>query len=173
MEQPFARSDKAVASFDMDTCRDFSEQAATLASGGIIGRLVKHSAHKGSIRDKVQSTFNPPEHLHSLLLLGRGLFIMIFTFVEGAHSLAVSCSLPIQDRILFCIPWYPDFEISSFDERHQIPRFPVKLSFSELPAQFRVASILQGFGSIFGLLFSSSIDVGSSVLSIKVAISPA
>ena len=117
----------------------------------------------------MQSSLNPAQRLQSLLPLGRGLFIMIFASIEGAHSLAARCPLPIQNRILFGIPWYPDFEISSFDERHQIPRFPVKLSFPELPAHSRVTSVLQSFGSIFGILFSSSIDVGSFVPSIRVA----
>ena len=101
--------------------------------------------------------------------LGKGLFIMILALVEGAHSLVARCPLPIQNWILFGIPCYLDFDISTFNDRHQISRFLVKLSFPELLAQFRVASILQSFGSIFGILFLSSIDVGSSVPSIRVA----
>ena len=98
---------------------------------------------------------------------------MIFLSEEGARSLAARCPLSIQHRILFAIPWYADFEVSSFDDLHQIPRFPVKLSFPELPAQFRVASVLQSFDSIFGFPFPSSVDVGSSIPSIRVATPPA
>ena len=49
----------------------------------------------------------------------------------------------------------------------------MKLSFAELPSQFTVALVLQSFGSIFGFPFPSSIDVGSSVPSIRVATPPA
>lgn len=120
------------------------------------------------------SPLSPSDRLQSIIPLGRGLFIMIFLSAEGAHSLAARCPLPIQHRILFGIPWYPDFEVSTFDDdRHQIPRFPVKLSFPELPAQFRVASVLRSFGSIFGFPFPISVDVGSSVPSIRVATPPA
>ena len=49
----------------------------------------------------------------------------------------------------------------------------MKLSFPELPAQFRVASVLQSFGSIFGFPFLSYVDVGSSIPSIRVATPPA
>ena len=49
----------------------------------------------------------------------------------------------------------------------------MKLSFPELLAQFRVASVLQSFGSIFGIPFPNSADLGSSVPSIRVATPPA
>ena len=107
--------------------------------------------------------------LQSIIPLGKGLFIMVFSFEAGAHSLAARCPLPIQNQIFFATPLYPDFEISTFDDKHQIPRFLVKLSFSELPAQFRVDSVLLSFGSIFGIPFSSSAYVGSFVPFIRVA----
>lgn len=163
----------ADVAFDESTRRDIDDHVAILSSRGVIGRLVGHSARKCSIRDWVQSALSPSERLQSVIPLGRGLFIMIFLSVEGAHSLVVRCPLPIQHRILFGIPWYPEFDVSSSDDRFQIPRFSVKLSFPELPAQFRVASMLQSFGFIFGFSFSSSVEVGSSVPSIRVAIPPA
>ena len=59
-----------------------------------------------------------------------------------------------------------------FDDRHQVPIFSVRLSFPELPAQFRVVSVLQQFGSVFGIPFLSSMDVESSVPIIRVVVSP-
>ena len=112
-----ASTTSAVA-FDEGTRLDIAFHVDMLMSWGIIGRLVGHFARKCSLRDWVQPALWPPEHLQSIIPLGRGLFIMIFASAKGARSLAARCPLPFQNRILFGIPWYPDFEISTFDDKH-------------------------------------------------------
>ena len=138
----------------------------------LICRLVGSSPPRQKLRDWIRTALVGEEQLRKLIFVGRGIFILVFASEVAAQSLLSRCPLSIRFWILFAIPWYPDFEVATFDDLHQVPRFPTKIFFPDLPVQFRVPTVLQQFGSLYGTPFLDSIDVESITPSLKVASTP-
>lgn len=76
--------------------------------------------------------------IEEILLLGRGTFMVLLADEDSVSLLVEQSPLSRNDKMLFLVRWYTDFDMDSFKVRCQVPRFPVKLSFPGLPAQFRV-----------------------------------
>ena len=148
------------------------QQFELLDKKALICRLVGASPPRQKLKDWIRTALSGEEALRKLIFVGRGIFILVFALEAVAQSLFSRCPLSIRCWILFAVPWYPDFEVSTFDELHQVPRFPTKIFFPDLSVQFRVPAVLSQFGSLFGTPFPDSIDVESVTPSIKVASTP-
>lgn len=103
---------------------------------------------------------------------GRVLLLLIFADGTSTHSLVTRSPISIfsQGSLLFIVPWF--LQVATFDDRHEILRFPLKILFPDLPSQFRVAIFFQELGFVFGISFRNSIDVESVIPSLAVAATP-
>lgn len=53
-------------------------------------------------------------------------------------------------QLIFLVCWYEDFNLSTFLDRCEVLRFPIKLSFLGLLIEFKMSHVLSLFGAIFG-----------------------
>lgn len=149
------------------------ERISTFSQRALIGRLIICSPIKGVFRDWLLASL-AIEHgpIEDVLLLGKGTFMILLSSEEKALSLLERSPLPFQNKLFFFVKWNQGFDMATFEDRCKVPRFPVKLSFPGLPPKFRVPQVLQQFGSICGTPFQDSIQLQSSIPSIKVAALP-
>lgn len=118
----------------------------------------------GIISDWILAGIKVPDgKVEDVLLLGKGTFMLLLSSEECTSSLLASSPLSLHDKLIFLVKWYPDFDMAAFEDRCQVPRFPVKLSFPGLPSEFRAPQITQ-LGSIFGTPFEFYSATGISPL---------
>ena len=135
-----------------------------------IGRLVGYCRIRGSFRDWVVASLRIQEGcIEDILLLGRSTFMLLLSSEECASALLEQSPFPCSEHLVFLVRWYEDFDLSSFEDRCQVPRFQVKLSFPGLPPEFRVPQVLSQFGALFGTPFQRSIQTRSPIPFLMVA----
>ena len=123
--------------FNENAIAQISEQAILLHGKALICRLVGPSPPpRQKLKDWIRTALIGEEQLRKLIFVGRGIFLLVFASEAAAQSLLSRCPLSISFRILFAFPWYPDFEVATFDELHQVPRFPTNIFFPDFPVQF-------------------------------------
>ena len=160
----------APISFSSEAKTAIHEHICTFSSRALIGRLVGYRRFKGSFRDWVAASLRIREgRIDDILLLDRSTFMLLLSSEECASALLEQSPLPCSEHLVFLVRWYEDFDLSSFEDRCQVPRFPVKLSFPGLPPEFRVPQVLSQFGALFGTPFQRSIQTRSSIPSLMVA----
>ena len=161
----------APLSFTSEAKQAILENISKFASRALIGRFVGYRRIRGSFRDWIIASIRlrGGGRIEDILLLGRSTFMLLLSSEECASALLEQSPLPCSEHLVFLVQWYSDFDLSSFEDRCQVPRFPVKLSFPGLPPEFRVPQVLSQFGALFGTPFQGSIQLRSSVPSLMVA----
>lgn len=149
------------------------DRISIFSSRALIGRLVGYSRYRGSFRDWILAKINVLDgKVEDVLLLGKGTFMLLLSSEECSSSLLARSPPSLHDKLIFLVKWYPDFDMAAFEDRCQVPRFPMKLSFPGLPSEFRAPQIITQLGSIFDTPFESSIQLQASIPSIRVAVLP-
>lgn len=100
-------------------------------------RIIGHAPSRSEIRTRLQTSLQiTAGHIIEVVLLGRGLFMLQLVESADADRLVSQSSFTVSDRLIMVVPWYP---ISSFEERHAVPRHPMTLRFPSLPFHLRRA----------------------------------
>ena len=110
--------------------------------------------------------------IEDILMLGKGTFMVLLSSQESVAPLIARSPLSFGDKLIFFSQWYQGFDMSTFEDRCGMPRFPVRLSFPCLAPEFRVPEVLSQFGSVFGTPFQDSIQLSASVPYLMVAVPP-
>ena len=141
--------------FTSETKQAIHENISNFTSRAVIGRFVGYRRIRGSVRDWIIPSIRlrGGGRIENILFLGRSTFMLLLSSEESASALLEQSPLSCSEHLVFFVKWYADFDLSSFEERCQVPRFPVRLSFPGLPPEFRVPHVLLQFGALFGTPF--------------------
>lgn len=116
---------------------------------------------RGSFRDWIIASIwlRGGGYIEDILLLARSTFMLLLSTQESASTLLEQSPLPCSKHLVFFVQWNVDSDLSFFEDRCQVPRFSVKLSFRRLPPEFRIRQVLSQFGALFGTPFQGSIQL--------------
>lgn len=160
----------APISFSNVTKQVIFDKISKYSSRAIIDRIVGYRRVIGAFKDRSLSLREG--RIEDILLLGKGTFMVLLSSQESVAPLIDRSPLSFGDKLIFFSQWYQGFDMSTFEDRCGMPRFPVRLSFPDLAPEFRVPEVLSQFGSIFGPPFQDSIQLSTSVPYLMVAVSP-
>ena len=133
----------APISFSNVTKQVIFDKISKYSSRAIIGRIVGYRRVIGAFKDWIQASLSLREGcIEDILLLGKGTFMVLLSSQESVAPLIGRSPLSFGDKLSFFSQWYQGFDMSTFEDRCGMPRFPVRLSFPDLAPEFRVPEVL-------------------------------
>ncbi|MCO5552711.1 hypothetical protein L7F22_006228 [Adiantum nelumboides] len=104
----------------------------------LVGRLVGTTPSRPTVREWIELALGgSTARILELSMMTAGLFLLQLSDSVSTDALLARSPISSGSRLLVFQRWTPQFDQDEFDRQHQIPRFPVTLSFPSLPIFMR------------------------------------